>query len=73
MAEFDQRKRDLEVVVAWMDQLKEEEAKATEWSNEDRSAGTEKEDSAETKWKENGGMRTPDLERLRKKKMRETM
>ena len=73
MAEFDRRKRDLEVVVAWMDTLKEEEAKAAEWVNGDGPAGKQKEDGVEAKWKENGGMRTPDLERLRKKKMRETM
>ena len=73
MAEFDRCKRDLEVIVAWMDQLKEEEAKAAEWINENGSAGKQKEDSVEAKWKENGGMRTPDPERLRKKKMRETM
>ena len=73
MAEFDRRKRDLEVIVAWMDQLKEEEAKAAEWINENGPAGKQKEDGVEAKWKENGGMRTPDPERLRKKKMRETM
>lgn len=73
MAEFDQRKRDLEAVVSWMDQLKEEEAKAAECNNENESSGKQKENGVETKWKENGGMRTPDPERLRKKKMRETM
>ena len=73
MAEFDRRKRDLEVVVAWMDTLKEEEAKAAEWINENGSAGKQKEDGVEAKWEENGGIRTPDPDRLRKKKMRETM
>ena len=73
MAEFDRRKRDLEAIVAWMDQLKEEEAKAAEGNNENGSSAKQKEDGVEAKWKENGGMRTPDPERLRKKKMRETM
>ena len=72
-AEFDRRGRDLEAVVFSMDQLKEEEAKAAEWIKENMSPGHGKEDSAENKWKENGGMQTPDPERLRKKKMRETM
>ena len=73
MAEFDQRKRDLEVIVEWMNTLKGEEEKAAGWTNGDGSAGKQKEDVGEAKWKENGGMRTPDPERLRKKKMRETM
>ena len=73
MAEFDRRGRDLEAVVFWMDQLKEEEAKAAEWIKENMSPGKQREDIAENKWKENAGMRTPDPERLRKKKMRETM
>ena len=73
MAEFDQRKRDLGVIVAWMDSLKEEEEKAAGWTNGDGFAGKQKEDGGEAKWKENGGMQTPDPERLRKKKMRETM
>lgn len=72
MAEFDKRKRDLEVIVEWMNTLKEEE-KAAEWTNGDGFAGKQEEDGGEAKWKENGGMRTPDPERLRKKKMRETM
>ena len=73
MAEFDQRKRDLEVIVEWMNTLKEEEEKAAGWTNGDGFAGKQKEDGGEAKWKENGGMRTPDPEKLRKKKMRETM
>ena len=73
MAEFDRRGRDLEAVVLWMDQLKEEEAKAAEWIKENMSPGKQREDIAENKWKENAGLRTPDPERLRKKKMRETM
>ena len=73
MAEFDRRGRDLETVVFYMDQLKEEEAKAAEWIKENMSPGKKREDSVEDKWKENAGMRTPDPERLRKKKMRETM
>ena len=73
LAEFDRRGRDLEAVVLYMDQLREEEAKAAAWVKENMSPGNRKEDSAENKWKENGGMRTPDPERLRKKKMRETM
>ena len=73
MAEFDRRGRDLEAVVLWMDQLKEEEAKAAEWIKENMSPGKQREDIAENKWKENGEMRTPDPERLRKKKMRETI
>ena len=73
MAEFDRHKRDLEAVVGWMDQLKEEETKAAEWINENMTAGKQREDSVGDKWKENAGMRTPDPERLRKKKMRETM
>ena len=73
MAEFDRRGRALEAVVFYMDQLKEEEAKAVEWIKENMSPGKKREDSLEDKWKENAGMRTPDPERLRKKKMRETM
>ena len=73
MAEFDRRGRDLEAVVFYLEQLKEEEKKAEQWSKENMSPGKRKEGSVEDKWKENAGMRTPDPERLRKKKMRETM
>ena len=73
MTEFDQRKRDLEVIVEWMNTLKKEEEKAADRTNGDGNAGKQKEACGEAKWKDDGGMRTPDPERLRKKKMRETM
>ena len=72
LAEFDRRGRDLEQTVTWMAKLKED-AKAAEWLDEKGSATGPKNGGVECDWKENAGKQTPEPDRVRKKKMRETM
>lgn len=59
MAEFDRGGRDLEVIVAWLG----------EWKQIDEK----NEEGAEGKWKENGPMRAQDFDKMRTKKIRETL
>ena len=59
MAEFDRGGRDLEVIIAWLG----------EW----KQADEKNEEGGEGKWKANGQMRAQDFDKMRTKKIRETL